>query len=177
MHKFLIIITWNRQVSPKDLGGVDVGKKGQKVRKSSSMTKHQKILIGIALAFLFYSLLGFLVVPVVLKNTLEKKLTENLKREVSIENIQINPYLLQISVNNFLVQNHAKDNHFIAFDQLHIDLEAASIFKRALFVKALVLNGPKLNIARYKDLTYNFSDIAAGSGKKEKTSSKSFLFY
>jgi hypothetical protein len=159
-----------------NFGGEDVKKRGKKVHKSSAMSKHQKILIGIAITFLLYSLLGFLVLPVVLKSILENKLSQNLKREVTIENIQINPYLLRVAVSNFQVQNHARDHKFIAFDQLHIDLEGVSIFKRALVVKSLVLNGPRVNIARYKDLTYNFSDIAVGSGQKKKTPAKPFLF-
>ena len=62
-----------------------------KRHKTSSMSRHQKILIGIAVAFLLYSILGFLALPALLKNTLEDSLSENLKRSVSIRTIQINP--------------------------------------------------------------------------------------
>jgi hypothetical protein len=87
-----------------------------KGHKTSAMSKHQKILIGIAVAFLLYSIIGFLLVPTVLKTTLEKKLSENLKRPVTIETIQINPYLLEVTVNNFSVKNRARDDHFIGFE-------------------------------------------------------------
>ena len=140
------------------------------------MSKHQKVLIGIAVAFLLYSVIGFLVLPTVLKNTLEKKLSENLKRSVSIEAIQINPYLLQISINNLLVENRDQDDRFVAFDHLFVDLEAVSLFKRALVIKTLTLAGPRVNLSRYKDLSYNFSDIANSSSPKKKTGSKPFLF-
>ena len=140
------------------------------------MTKYQKIIIGIAIGFLLYSILGFLVLPVVLKNTLEKKLTENLKRRVSIENIQINPYSLKVTLNNFRVQDRTRDLYFFRFDRLFVDLEAVSLFKRALIVKSLSLSSPIVNIDRYKDMTYNFSDIASDAGQKEKTDSKPFLF-
>jgi Domain of Unknown Function (DUF748) len=153
-----------------------VKKSGQKSDKKSGMTRYQKILIGIALGFLLYSILGFLVLPVLVKNILEKKLAENLKRQVSIENFQINPYSLKVTVNKFQVRNLAGDDNFIAFDRLFIDLEAMSLFKRALIVKSLVLSGPRANIARYKDLSFNFSDLAAGSEKKKKETSKPFLF-
>jgi hypothetical protein len=75
-----------------------------KVSRISSMSRHQKVLVAIAVGFLLYSVAGFWVMPAVLKDVLEKKLTENLKRTVSIETIQINPYLLKISVNNFQVK-------------------------------------------------------------------------
>jgi hypothetical protein len=147
-----------------------------KVSRTSSMSRHQKILIGIAVAFLLYSVAGFWVLPAVLKNVLEKKLTENLKRTVSIKTIQINPYLLKVSVNNFRVKNLTGEDDFVAFDQLFVDLEAVSLFKRALVIKTLTLTGPRLNFARYKDFSYNFSDLAGSSGPEEKSGSKPFLF-
>ena len=118
-------------------------KSDPKGKKTSAMSKHQKILIGIAIAFLLYSVIGFLVLPAVLKNLLEKKLSENVKRSVTIETIQINPYLLKVSVNNLLIKSLSQDVDFIAFDQLFADLEAISLFKRALVIKTLTLTGPK----------------------------------
>ena len=150
-------------------------KSDPKGKKTSAMSKHQKILIGIAIAFLLYSVIGFLVLPAVLKNLLEKKLSENLKRSVTIETIQINPYLLKVSVNNLLIKALSQDVDFIAFDQLFADLEAISLFKRALVIKTLTLTGPRVNLARNKDLSYNFSDIVKSSSPKEKTDSKPFL--
>lgn len=147
-----------------------------KGQTTSAMSKHQKVLIGVALAMLLYSIIGFLVLPVVLKNVLQKKLTENLKRTVTIEAIQVNPYLLTVAVNNFLIQNLSADDHFVAFDQLFADLEATSLFKRALVVKTLTLSGPRVNISRFNDLSYNFSDIADSASPKGKTDSKPFLF-
>jgi hypothetical protein len=140
------------------------------------MSRHQKILIGIAIVFLLYSVAGFWVLPIILKDVLEKELTKNLKRTVSIETIQINPYLLKISVNNFQVKNTSKEGLFVAFDQLFVDLEAVSLIKRALVIDILTLTGSKLNITRYKDLSYNFSDLTVSSGSAEKTESKPFLF-
>jgi uncharacterized protein involved in outer membrane biogenesis len=151
-------------------------KTGAKGAKTGAMSKHQKILIGIALAFLLYSVIGFLAIPTVLKNTLEKKLSETLKRSVSIETIQINPYLLQVTINNFLVENRDWDNRFIAFDRLFVDLEIISLFKRALVIKSLTLSGPRVNLTRFKDMSYNFSDLADSSGPKKKAASKPFLF-
>jgi uncharacterized protein involved in outer membrane biogenesis len=140
------------------------------------MARHQKILIGIAVAFLFYSVAGFWVLPTVLKDVLEKKLSENLKRTVSIKTIQINPYLLKVSINNFQVKDTTKDEIFVAFDRLFVDLELVSLIKRALVVDILTLTGPRLNLARYKDHSYNFSDLATSSESAEKTNSKPFLF-
>ena len=153
-----------------------MGKGEPKVSRTSSMGKHQKVLISIAVAFLLYSIAGFWILPAVLKNVLEKKLSENLKRTVTIETIQVNPYLLKIFVKNFLVKDLSEKDHFVAFDQLFVDLEAVSLIKRALVIKTLTLTRPLVNLSRYKDLSYNFSDIAGSSGSEKKTNSKPFLF-
>ncbi|MBW2467051.1 MAG: DUF748 domain-containing protein [Deltaproteobacteria bacterium] len=145
-------------------------------RKMSGMSRHQKILIGIAITFLLYSVIGFIVLPNVLKNTLEKRLSENLKRPVSIKAIQFNPYLLKISVNDFLVKNRDQNDEFVAFDQLFIDLEAISVLKRALVIRTITLSRPRANLTRYEDLTYNFSDIGAVPKQKKKTEAKPVLF-
>jgi hypothetical protein len=147
-----------------------------KGRKTGSMSRHQKVLIGIAIGFLLYSVAGFWLLPSVLKSVLEKKLAENLNRSVAIEAIQINPYLLRITVNNFRIDKHDRDGHFIAFNRLFMDLEIASVFKRALVVKTLTLNGPSVNLARYKDLTYNFSDLGSSTGEKEDGGAAPLLF-
>ncbi len=147
-----------------------------KAQKTGSMSRHQKVLIGIAIVFLLYSVIGFWILPNILKNTFERKLSENLKRTVTIKTIQVNPYLLKVTVDNLLVKNRTRDNYFIAFDQLFIDLEAISLFKRALVIKTLTLKGPRVNISRFKDLSYNFSDLAQPSSPKGKTVSKTFLF-
>lgn len=140
------------------------------------MSRHQKILIGVAIGFLIYSLLGFLAVPVVLKNILEKELSRTLKRTVTIDHIQINPYLLQAAVNNFTVKSLSGENDFIAFEQLFIDLEAVSLIKKGLIIRSLVLNGPKINVTRYQDRKFNFSDLAADSDQEKNTDSKPFLY-
>ena len=147
-----------------------------KVQGKSSMSRHQKIIIGIAIAFLLYSVTGFMILPVLLKNILEKKLTENLHRPVTIKTIQINPYLFKITVNNFQVASREGDGQFIGFESLFVDLETISIIKRALVIKSLVLSGPRINLDRHMDSSYNFSDLIPAEAEKKKDDSKPFLF-
>jgi hypothetical protein len=54
----------------KDHGGMLMKKDKPKGQKTSSMSKHQKILIGIAIVFLLYSITGFWLLPPLLKNLL-----------------------------------------------------------------------------------------------------------
>ncbi len=44
----------------------------------------KKILIGVVLFFVVFTLVGFFILPPILKSVLVKKLSENLHREVAI---------------------------------------------------------------------------------------------
>ena len=68
------------------------------LQKIKSMSRLKKI-IGIALAcVVIYTLIGFLVLPPVLKAVLENKFSTSLNRQVVIEDIDINPYALSFTV-------------------------------------------------------------------------------
>ena len=49
----------------------------------------KRIIIGIAIFFALYTVLGFFVLPPVLKSIVAKKLSENLHRKTGIEKIKL----------------------------------------------------------------------------------------
>ncbi|MBW1789544.1 MAG: hypothetical protein JRK53_23500 [Deltaproteobacteria bacterium] len=65
-------------------------------KEKKKMGRLTKILIWVAAFFLLYTVVGFFVAPAVLKSVLTKRLTEQLHREVSIEEIKTNPYSLTL---------------------------------------------------------------------------------
>lgn len=118
-----------------------------------------KIVCWTALVGLTFSVLGFLVVPPVAKMVLEKKLPTLLHRPVSIGKIAFNPFSLKVVVENFRVGQKEGPGDLVAFDRLLVNLEAASIFKRALLIKAITLSGPRVEFSRINEQTYSFSDL------------------
>ena len=55
------------------------------------MRRFKKWLIGLVLFFVVFTLFGFFGVPPILKSVLVKKMSEALKREVTIEKIKVEP--------------------------------------------------------------------------------------
>ncbi len=51
----------------------------------------KKILIGLIIFFAVFTLFGFFGLPPIVKSVLTKKLSESLHRDVTIEQIKINP--------------------------------------------------------------------------------------
>jgi hypothetical protein len=137
----------------------------------------QKIIVALAICFAAYNLIGFLILPAVMKSVLEKKLSESLKREVSIESIRANPYYLTFTVKGFKVKTLDNTGTFISFAELFLNIEALSIVKWGPIVKELRLNSPYLAITRNADLSYNFADlITARDGPDQSEDGEQSVF-
>lgn len=115
------------------------------------------------LAYLLYALLLGLMTPYVLTSKLPATLSQSLGREVTVETISINPFLLRVRVANFRIAEVEQQADFVRFTQL----EADAAFWRTLLtftptLEHFYLNGPYARLAREQggDTTeFNFSDI------------------
>ena len=125
----------------------------------------KRIIIGIAIFFALYTVLGFFVLPPVLKSIVAKKLSENLHRKTGIEKIELNPYHLSLAVKGFAIRDLDNERNFVSFDNLYLNIQSLSLFKLALIVKEVRLEGPRVRIVRNDETSYNFSDLV---GKEEK---------
>ena len=91
------------------------------------MRRFKKPLIGLALLFVVYSLVGFFVLPPLLRSILISRLSENLQREVSIERIKTNPYILSLTAFGFKVQERGSSETFAACEEIYLDFQALSV--------------------------------------------------
>ncbi len=128
----------------------------------SGRSRMEKVFFWSAVALVLYSLCGFFLLPALVKYTLVNKIPVTLNRPVAIDKIRINPYTLTFHVEGFELGKRQGQGHFVAFDELVVNLQAASLFKRAIIVKNLSLSHPQIAVSRHLDTTYNFSDLLGG---------------
>ncbi|MDQ5987293.1 MAG: hypothetical protein CSYNP_03033 [Syntrophus sp. SKADARSKE-3] len=141
------------------------------------MRKIKIILICLVTLLALIGVAGFFIVPPIAKSILTDKLSQALKRPVSIQSITINPYALSATIRGFEIAEPAGKEKFISFDELYVNLDSLSIFKRALILKEIRLAGPYARIIRNPDATYNFSDLLIKPAeKKEDKKADSFHF-
>ena len=115
------------------------------------------------LAYLLYALLVGVITPLVLQSKLPSSLSETLGRQVSIDKIRINPFLLRARVSGFAIAEDSSDDTFVKFDLLEADIG----FWRTLMsftptVEHVYLIAPYSKIERLdegEDTRFNFSDI------------------
>jgi uncharacterized protein involved in outer membrane biogenesis len=141
-------------------------------------SRWKKILYGLIILFAVFTLVGFFVLPPILKSILTKKLSENLHRQVTIDRIKINPYTLSITTRGLMVKDRASAEPFVSCDEIFLNVQSFSALRMALILKEIRLTKPYIRVTRNQDMSYNFSDLLEKkeSPSPEKTKPKPLRF-
>ncbi|HSE90127.1 MAG TPA: DUF748 domain-containing protein [Candidatus Binatia bacterium] len=129
--------------------------------RTTAIARHprtRKIVIWIAAIFAFIGILA-LAAPPLLKNKIAAELSQKLHREVSIEQIRINPFAMSVTVRGFLMKERQGSATAVSFDELYANLELTSLFRWGPVLKEIRLVKPYVNLIRNEDRTYNFTDL------------------
>ena len=137
------------------------GKPSDKAARAMAALKGPRTRrIGLWLAGLIlgFGIVGYLAAPPLMKWLLVKQLSTELHRQVSIEQIDINPYALSARVAGVSVK--ADDGKEVAgFDELLVNLSSFSLFQLGLVVDEIRLQGPRVAVARVAEGRYDISDL------------------
>jgi hypothetical protein len=60
--------------------------------------KRRRWTLRLAAAFVVYSLVGFLLVPAIVKWQLVKRLSESTKRQAAVRQVRVNPWTLSLTI-------------------------------------------------------------------------------
>jgi uncharacterized protein involved in outer membrane biogenesis len=160
IYRKLVEYAW-KHASPYDLprGGESMVKKLLGIYQEAIRPRVKKIVIGLLIFFVVFTLIGFFVLPPVLKSILTKELSQNLHREVTISEIKTNPYTLSAVVRGLLVKDRSSTETFVSCDELFLNLGSLSAIRMAPVLKEIRITKPYIRITRNQDLSYNFSDL------------------
>jgi hypothetical protein len=112
---------------------------------------------GLLVAF---AILGFLLLPHFLKPALERELSADLDRNVSIGRLDINPFAISATLHDVSISGRGgQGSPLLTLTELYVNGQIASLFRWAPVINALTLMQPVLNVVRNEDKTYNFSDL------------------
>jgi len=96
-----------------------------------------------------------------------RTLSDALHREVTIQQIAINPFTLSLTVRGVTVKDRKTPDTFASFDQLFINLQAVSAFRLAPIAKEVRLDRPYIRIVHHQGGSYNFSDLLAADSSDQ----------
>ena len=140
------------------------------------MGRIKKVSLGISVFFFVYTIIGFLILPPIIKSVAVKKLAGALHRTVAIQEIKLNPYVLSLTINGLAVKDREETTDFVSFNSLYVNLQGVSIFKLAPVIKECRIEGPFIKIVRNMDMSYNFSDLISSTDAEKSPDSATGLF-
>ncbi len=128
--------------------------------------KKNKLLIIISSIFIIYSLLGFIILPKVLKPIIIENINKNITQTATLEKIEFNPFLLNFSIHNFKISQNEKTT--FSLEKLYVDFNFfKSIDKRYLAFKDLKISNVFIHIIENEDQSFNLEKLL-----KESTDTK-----
>ena len=101
----------------------------------------RRLIILLVSLVLLYTLVGFVVIPWVVKTQLPPMLSEQLGRTVLVKDIAFNPFVLSLSVHDFEVQEQDQSPLF-GFHELFVNFQLSSIFRQAYTFEQIKLVFP-----------------------------------
>ena len=125
----------------------------------SFLAMHKKrIAIWSLGLLLFYTVVGFLVLPPIVRHIAVKQLSTQLDREVSIDAIKINPFALSTTIRGLLIKD--KDGQpFVSWDEVYVNFQLSSFLGHAWVFKEISTSKPFVRVQMNKGGTFNFSDL------------------
>lgn len=115
----------------------------------------KKIVLAL---LLIYPILGFLVLPPILKSQLESVVAKETNSKLSINNIRFNPFSFKIEVSGVSLKT-LEGKKIASFEMLEANLQPLWLFRFALHLKSITLKNPELFVLYNQDKTLNLSKI------------------
>lgn len=109
-------------------------------------------------AVVVYALVGFLILPAIVKWQLRKQLPGLTLRVAKVEQVRMNPFVLSLTIRG-LSLTETNGTPFAAFDEFYANFQLSSLFRWAWTFDEIRLVHPTANLVRLKSGDFNFSNL------------------
>src|SRR5277367_4047678 len=146
-----------------------------------SLSARQRKLVIWSLSLLVaYTIIGFLILPPIIRAVAVKQIARQLDREVSIQKIKLNPFVLSTTVDGLLIKD--KDGQpFVSWDEVYVNFQLSSFFGKAWVFKEISTTKPFVRVQMNLDGTFNFSDLitrfSTNAAPAKKTASQPLVLH
>jgi hypothetical protein len=134
----------------------------------ANRSRGAKWTLGIGISLTIYTLVGFLLLPAIIKSQMLKRLPALTKRTVSVQQVNLNPFALTLIIRGFALKETNGDV-FCSFDELSADLQFVSIFKRVFVFKEIRVKKPFGSVIFQQDGKFNFSNLLSALPPETRT--------
>ena len=113
-----------------------------------------------AIVLILYTVVGFFVVPPIARAQLQKRLSAELGRRVSVEKVRVNPFALSVTLEKFSILESDNTAPFLGWRRLYVNVDPFSSWKEWV-VSEINLDGFESRFVVHPDHSLNVSDILA----------------
>ncbi len=128
-----------------------------------SAPKFVRVSTYLSITYLTYAAAVGLIAPAVIESQAPKQIGQLLGREIQVEKVSINPFLLRAKIDNFAILESNRQQTFTQFKSLEVELNFwRSLFTLTPTVDHITLVAPQLrveNLGERDNAQFNFSDI------------------
>ncbi|HEX2585537.1 MAG TPA: DUF748 domain-containing protein, partial [Steroidobacteraceae bacterium] len=129
----------------------------------ASFVRRHRILLGIIAAIiLLYGALGFLWLPSVIRNQAIEFVDKELHKHLSLGEVTFNPFTLTLHISNIKL-SEANDIPIATVNDLLVNAELSSLWRRAYAFKQVRIEAPALNAIINKNGELNLANIKPAS--------------
>lgn len=130
--------------------------------------RRRNLLLSLLAAFALFILFGFLGLPPIIKAQAEKRLTAALHRPVGIGRVQVNPFTLSLTLEDFAIREPDGREEFLGWDRLYVNFEILSLVTGEWHFAVIELAGPRVRVVVNRDGSLNFSDLLTDTAAAKK---------
>jgi hypothetical protein len=116
----------------------------------------------VGVVFALYSLIGFIVVPLVAKKQISSQVRNLTRCEAQVAKVRFNPYNFNVKLGGFVLLDRDADT-LVTFDELYVNLAPLPLHKREVDLEAVHLLSPLIAARVRKDGSLNFVDLLPDS--------------
>jgi uncharacterized protein involved in outer membrane biogenesis len=107
---------------------------------------------------LLYTLVGFFLVPYLIKAYAIPAVAEKLKRPVLVKEVELNPFTLSLRMTGLEIRE-ANQSALIGFDEFFVNFQASSLIRRAYVFDTIRLTVPYVSARVSKDGRMNLAEL------------------
>jgi uncharacterized protein involved in outer membrane biogenesis len=133
--------------------------------QAQRVRRRRRLVIALGI----YTVLGFVIAPVIIKWQLRRQLPALTHRPVTVQQVRVNPYALSLTVRGLAV-TETNGTPFAGFDELYVNFQLSSLFRWTWTFSEIRLTGPTANVVRFADGQFNFADLLTNSAPPSASS-------
>ncbi len=138
--------------------------------KKKKLSRKIKLLIWAVGLVLAYTLIGFFLLPAIIKSQMLKRLPLLTHRQAAVKEVTLNPFTFAFAVHG-LSLTESNGAAFAGWDEFHLQFQAmASISRHAWVFQDVTLAHPFAHVIRRKDGSFNFDNLFAANAPAASSS-------